>query len=155
MKVTMPLYVKILLWFFLNLVVLAVAFGVFLAVQWRMGPDTLLSGRVGERLVAVGDLVGYDLREAGQLGVGEVLEQYKKAYGVNFYLFREDGRPMGNRSMEFPKEVLEVIRVKGNPRPGPPRARGPLLAGAGHAGGTGLRPAVPVFFVRTSNTTAY
>ena len=51
MKTRFPLYVKILLWFFLNLVVLA-AIGFFI-LAGRFGLDLLVSGPVATRIGAV------------------------------------------------------------------------------------------------------
>ena len=57
MKFRFPLLPKILAWFFLNLVVLGVAFFFVLKVQFRFGLDSLLAGRVGERVQAVSDVM--------------------------------------------------------------------------------------------------
>ena len=53
MKLRFPLLPKILAWFFLNLVVLGAGFFFVLKVQFRFGLDSLLAGRVGERIQAV------------------------------------------------------------------------------------------------------
>ena len=44
MKLKLPLYAKILFWFFLNLVFLGVVFLVVARVQFRFGLDSLIAG---------------------------------------------------------------------------------------------------------------
>ena len=53
MRPRFPLYAKILGWFFLNLVLLAVAFVVVLGGQFRFQLDWLLSGSAGVRVDAM------------------------------------------------------------------------------------------------------
>ena len=54
-----PLYAKILLWFFLNLVLLAAGVYLFARVQFRLGLDSLLAGRAdmtfGSRFAGLSD----------------------------------------------------------------------------------------------------
>jgi len=57
MNLRFPLLPKILVWFFLNLVVLGAAFYFVLKVQFRFGLEALLGGRVGERIQAVSDVI--------------------------------------------------------------------------------------------------
>ena len=46
----LPLYSKILLWFFLNLLVLAGAALMALSFQFRLGPELLVTGAAGQRV---------------------------------------------------------------------------------------------------------
>ena len=62
MKLRFPLLPKILTWFFLNLVVLGAAFYFVLKVQFRFGLDSLLAGRVGDRVQAVSDVIADELK---------------------------------------------------------------------------------------------
>ena len=59
----LPLYGKILLWFLVNLFVLA-GLGVwFMAAQFRLGLDWMLAGPGGERLEQLGATLTADLRQ--------------------------------------------------------------------------------------------
>ena len=49
MTTRFPLLARILLWLFLNLVLLGLAFGLLFHFQLRLGLDSLLAGRAGER----------------------------------------------------------------------------------------------------------
>jgi two-component system sensor histidine kinase CpxA len=126
-------------------------------VQMRLGPDSLLSGRAGDRLEAVAELISYDMRETGMSGSQEVLDRYSKVHGVNIYLFREDGVFLGQEEKEFPEALLAELEVKGNPRSGPRRpGRRPMRdMVTGGEGEEAVRPADTLFLIRTSSPTAY
>lgn len=166
-----PLYLKILLWFFLNLAVLGVAAYAFIGAQLHLGLESLLSGRTGDRIAAVSEVISYELVETPRTSWGEVLDRFSDAYGVEFFVFREDGEWIGGRSMEFPGELLEVIKLKGNPLGIPPRIRrrgnlggagaaaeaeGGIEAGAGVIPeGAPVRRPDPLFLIRSEDPTAY
>lgn len=50
MTARLPLYAKILLWFFLNLALLAFAFYLLVRAEFRFGMDWLLSTGASERI---------------------------------------------------------------------------------------------------------
>ena len=62
MRIRFPLLPKILVCFFLNLLVLGAACYFVLKVQFRLGLDSLLGGRMGERIQAVSDVIGHELK---------------------------------------------------------------------------------------------
>ena len=62
MKLRVPLLPKILLWLFLNLLVLAAAFFLVFKFQFRFRLDSLLAGRVGERIQSVSDALAGELK---------------------------------------------------------------------------------------------
>ena len=95
MKLRFPLLPKILAWFFLNLVVLGAAFFFVLKVQFRFGLDSLLAGRVGERIQAVSDVIAGELKAKPLSDWNEVLKNFAEAYKVQFFLFRQDGTQAG------------------------------------------------------------
>src|ERR1043166_3531469 len=90
MKVRFPLYAQILLWFFLNLVFLALAFYAFFKVQFRLGLDSLLMSRAGEHINAVSAVIADELGETDAEKWTPVLKRFSEAYHVQFSLFRDD-----------------------------------------------------------------
>jgi two-component system sensor histidine kinase CpxA len=138
MNCRFPLYAKILLWFFLNLLLLAVAFGVFLSVQFHFGLDSLLAGRAGDRLRAVSEVITRELHQRPRAEWDDVLSRFSEAYGIRFVLFRPDSLQMAGETLALPPEVrarlAELVprdRLPGTPglRPlpglGNPPAAGP------------------------------
>ena len=62
MKTRFPLYLKILLWFFGNMVFLGVVFLLVARVQFRFGLDSLIAGPAGEHLQDVTRLLTGNFR---------------------------------------------------------------------------------------------
>ena len=137
MRLRFPLYAKILVWFFLNLLFLGLVFFTFFKVQFKFGLDSLLSGRAGERVEAVTEVIGDDLNETPRGQWDAVLKRFGDAYQVQFYLFRNDGSQLGGPEIDLPKPVLTKLTERrglglrlGPPGPGdgqrgpPPGPRG-------------------------------
>ncbi len=129
MNLRFPLLPKILVWFFLNLVVLGAAFYFVLKVQFRFGLDSLLAGRLGDRIQAVGDVIGHELKAKPIADWNEVLQNFAKAYKVQFFLFRRDGTQVAGQSVTLPAAVAAKVTERrgtgeGMGR-GPPSGKGP------------------------------
>jgi two-component system, OmpR family, sensor histidine kinase CpxA len=138
MRLRFTLLPKILTWFFLNLVVLGAASYFVLKVQFRFGLESLLAGRLGERIQAVGDVITGELKGRPIVAWDEVLKNVGKAYKVQFFLFRQDGTQIAGESVSLPPTVLARIAERrgmgeGSGR-GPPPGRGPRWGREGQAG---------------------
>jgi two-component system sensor histidine kinase CpxA len=91
MSLRLPLYAKILLWFFLNLVGLASVLAAIFYVQFNFNWDWLLAAGARDRIDAVGDLIVGDLNVAPPDEWAAVLRRYSAAHRVEFGLLDEDG----------------------------------------------------------------
>ena len=118
MRMRLPLYAKILCWFFLNLALLAGALYLLVRAEFRFGMDWVLSAGAGERLQAVSDIVTGELNEVRREEWSEVLRRFSAAYRVNFYVFRDDGVQLAGETITLPEEVRERL-----PPPNRPYAR--------------------------------
>lgn len=85
---------QILLWFFLNLALVAAVLLLVLKVQFRVDPRTVLSGRTREQFRAAASLLSTDLRGASREAWKEIVASYDEAYGVQFAICRPDGREL-------------------------------------------------------------
>ena len=112
MKIKFPLYAKILFWFFLNVLVLAVVFFFVARVQFRFGLDSLIAGRAGDRIQAITKLITAELRERPRQEWNSVLERFSEVYALEFFLFRNDGVQAAGAPVELPEEVQEKIRER-------------------------------------------
>ena len=119
MRLRFPLYGKVLFWFFVNLALVALLAGVFIAMQFRLGLDWLLAGEARQRLEAMGEVIGGELRDQPKMVWDKVLARYQTAHGASFTIFRNDGRQTAGETLLPPREVLEKLRD----RRGPPQAR--------------------------------
>lgn len=122
-RVHLPLYLKILLWFGVNLAVLAMLFFGFLSMQFRMSLDWMLSGEAGERVSAIGDSITDELSQQPEQEWPALLQKHGAQYDVTFALFNSSGRQMMGQPLQLPAEVLpKLIDKRGpNDRPPPPR----------------------------------
>lgn len=129
MPIRFPLLAKILLWFFLNLLVLAaVGYGLF-RMQFRLGLDSLLAGRAGERVQALSEVINAELRAKPVRLWDESLENYSRAYQADFLLFRSDGTQVAGQSTTLPAPVRAKLAERRGAGEGfgrgPPPGRGP------------------------------
>src|SRR5690349_17362575 len=102
MKTKFPLYAKILFWFFLNVVVLAVVFFFVARVQFRFGLDSLIAGKAGERMQSITKLIMEDLKDRPRIEIDSVLKRFGAAYSLDFFIFRNDGAQIAGEPMELP-----------------------------------------------------
>ena len=119
----LPLYTKILLWFLVNLCVVA-AIGLFYArVTFQPGLDWLLNGPPGTRIELLAMHLTNELTVSPQDEWDKVLRSYHAEKGVTFTLFTSDGRQVFGESVTVPDEVRKSLIDKRKPanRLRPPR----------------------------------
>jgi two-component system, OmpR family, sensor histidine kinase CpxA len=149
--VSMPLslFTKILLWFFLNLLVLGVVLlGFFF---WRAPVVGRVFSESSNSLRAVAQVVSAELREKSQPERNAILQRFSEAYQVSFLLYTSRGEKVaGEQAVNVPAEVLAQISA---PPPGAP----PLLPnGPLPRPGLGTRPPpFPLTEIETRNPTLY
>lgn len=131
MKTRFPLTAKILLWFFLNLLLLVAVFYLVLRVQFRFGLDLLISGRGGERIQGLANGLAAELAERPREEWDAILARFGHGYGVQLALFRPDGGLIAGEKLELPREVLERLRER--PNPPWPRLNNPAAGPPGEA----------------------
>lgn len=127
MKLRFPLLAKILAWFFLNVVVLAAALVLLFGAQLQLGLDSLLSGRAGERIRAVSEVIVGELKTKPANEWGALLKNFSQAYKVEFHLFRNDGTQVAGEAVTLPADVAEKVteqRGGAGLGRGPPPGRG-------------------------------
>jgi len=100
-----PLLLKMALWLLFHLVVLAVAFFIFVNWQLRQGLDSLLSGAAGDRLATLGEGVAAELRSADRSEWDAIIERHVSPYGVDAGLLLEDGSWTVDLAQELPADI--------------------------------------------------
>jgi two-component system sensor histidine kinase CpxA len=140
----LPLPAKILLWFFLNLALLAGLIALFVSVQFRLDSNWVFATSARDRVDAMRALVADELDTTPPDEWEQVLDRFEDAYHVRFSLFDEDG----NRLIGAPEDLPAEVRAKMTPHPHP--ALSPSAQHARHWGGT-----PPRSFLRTANPTRY
>ncbi len=152
-----PLLARILLWFFLNLLMLGALLFFFLRSEFRV--ETLLAGRGGERVQQMADAVIGELRERPRGEWDGILARFGESYGIKLLLIGAGEDQVAGEPVLLPPEVRERLPRRGPPflrpsLPDPPLPSNltpPLLDGprGGHLRST------PRLFVHTSAPDRY
>lgn len=126
MKRRLPLYSKIVLWFFLNILVLTVIGWFVVRAQVRSGFDSFMSGYVGQRVEPVAAKVIAKLAQSELAEWDKTLTELSHEYNVHFAVMLEGGRLYSSSETQFelPDELRRRL-PKGPPRRPPGRRSGP------------------------------
>lgn len=114
------LYAKVLLWFLVNLALLALLGWFFINNQFRVGLDWMLAGPTGERIEQLVNDVSEDLRQQPQPHWGSLLREYGERHGVDFALFSSDGKQRLGEPLDVPPEVRVKLIDRRAPNAQPP-----------------------------------
>ena len=117
MKLRLPLLPRILLWFFLNLALLAAGFILLVRSQFIFDRDFLLTAGAVERLQTIGDEIATEMSNRPLEQWKDLVARYDNTYKVRFHVLAEDGRPLVDEPQRLPPEVHE----RAARRPPPPR----------------------------------
>jgi two-component system sensor histidine kinase CpxA len=109
MRIQLPLYGKILAWFFLNLVAVVAVLLVLFNAQFHFNLDWLLATGARERLESVRDLIIGELETTPPDDWIHVMERYSEAQHVRFALFDDNGQPLVGGFSEVPADVRTRI----------------------------------------------
>lgn len=128
-KSASSLLVKILCWFFLNLVLVAAALAMFFAFQPQVNLYTIFGQEGSNRLQTAAMLIAHDLNQTSPTTWSEVLARHSAIHQVDFVLVLEDGSCFSSKDMEFPEKVIKSVKdalpPKPAPRHDPPPRHGP------------------------------
>src|SRR5215218_2936061 len=116
-----PLYAKILLWFFLNLLVLGAAAVIALSFQFPLGPELLVSGPAGQRVQALTGVIREQINSEPMAEWDATLDRFSKSYQISILLYRNDGTHLAGKTIALPNEInRRLTEGRGGPRRGPP-----------------------------------
>ena len=119
MKIRFPLYAKILVWFFGNILLIVALLYALFRFQFHMDLNSLLAGRAGDRIAAVAEAIRGELNASAQQkkqgSWDAVLERFSKAYGIRFALFWDDASRAAGGELDLPA----IVRAR-LPMPRPP-----------------------------------
>lgn len=157
MSTRFPLLARILVWFFLNLLMLVGVLFFFLRTEFRL--EALMSGRGGERVQQMADVLIGELRDRPRGDWDGILERFGESYGIKLLLIGQGEDHVGGEPMILPPEVRERLPRRGPPFLRPGVAEQPLLPNAGPPlldAPRGGRPrGAPRFFVHTTQPDRY
>lgn len=149
MKPRLSLFTRILLWFFLNLVVIGAVLFLLFHLLSRVSPEAPPFEPAGRRLGIVAQSITAEMTEtASREERDQLLQRYSDLYQVEFQLFANTGEQLGGPNRPLPAEVLRELTMP-PPHTGPPqRPIGEPIGGP--PGGRGA-----IFGMRTDAPTRY
>lgn len=126
-KVRFPLMAKVAMWLVVHLLVLAVAFSIFVGWQLQLGLDSLLTGATGERLSSLGKDISAKLDDAPESEWDAVIRTHVAPFGLDGILRRPEEMGPDVKEATVPETIIERVKrerppSRGGPggRPGPP-----------------------------------
>lgn len=147
--VRFSLFSKIMLWFFLNLVLLGVVLLFVFNLNVRSAPGSRFWAN---RVETMARPITEETSGRDRTFRDEVLKRYSTTYGVEFFIFNSKGEQLGGRSIQLPPEIIaDLARTGGPPHdmPGPGRPAPPR---SGERSGP---PRPPNFFRHTTSPDLY
>ena len=114
-SVRLPLSVKIIAWFFLNLVLVGTVVVLVFTTQFRLDLEWIFNTSARERVEAMRNLLAGELSNTPTDEWQRVLERFSAAYGVRCGLFDDDGNFLVGLTEKLPAEVLN--RIQHGPQP--------------------------------------
>lgn len=106
MKPALPLFTKILLWFFLNLMVVAAALAIFFAFQPHVDPRTIFGHGVSDRFRSAGMLIAHDLKNSPKENRSDLLARHAAIHHVDFTVVFKDGTSVSSVDTPVPRTVV-------------------------------------------------
>src|SRR5438067_1307400 len=153
-RARLPLSLKILVWFFLNLVLLAAVTLVLFNAQFRFDLNWVFVTSARERVEAMRNLIAEELNTAPIDDWERILERFSTAYGVRFALFDDEATPLVGLFSKVPYEVRERILQRQETRPSSSERTMPPPEPPPDARRRGRGPPLRVF-MHTSNPLRY
>lgn len=154
-RLRMSLYGKVLFWFLVNLLLLALLGYAFMRMQFRLSLDWMLAGPGGERIEQLADTLNSELAVTIEPEWGGVLARHQAGIGATLALFGNDGIQRLGQPLKAPQEVSTRLlsrRVADTmlppPRPGMKLTPRDLKERES-------APHKPRFMMRTDNPTRY
>ena len=115
-----PLFAHVMLWFLVNLGVVALAGFLLLGYGGKAGVESFLAGQAKPRLTALAAAVTGELRASPRDRWPEVLARLGDAFGVTLGLTRPDGQAIVENGVAPPEDVRQRLAATTGPGPMPP-----------------------------------
>ena len=104
------IFVKLLTWFFLNLLLLGLILSIFFQIQFYVPPDSLLRLKPEREIASLRYLIRHELTRAPREQWDGFLERYGQAFKVKLFLLSLRGVPIAGGNIILPSEVKEKIK---------------------------------------------
>ena len=101
-----------MLWFFLNLLLLAAIF--LILFNFRFAAQSAVFRGTAYRIETVTRLISDEVNDKSRAERDEILKKYGEAHGVEFFMFDYTGKQLGGREIVLPAVVFAEISAPEN-----------------------------------------
>jgi len=109
MKPFSSLFSKILLWFFINLALVAVVLVVFFAFGSQIDLHAIFGQQASDRLRTAGRLISHELNQVPTANWSDVLARHAEIHQVDFALLSKGGFQSLSKDMDIPEAVMKMV----------------------------------------------
>ena len=109
MKPFSSLFSKILLWFFLNLALVAAVLVVFFAFGSQVDLHAIFGQQASDRLRTAGRLISHELNQVPTANWSDVLARHAEIHQVDFALLSKGGLQSLSKDMDIPEAVMKMV----------------------------------------------
>lgn len=121
MKPFSSLFTRIVLWFFMNMALVAAALLVFFAFQSQVDLHAFFGHQTSDRLRVAGRLISHDLKQTPASQWPDVLARHGELYQVDFVLAFAGGSRFSAKNLTIPDAVMRKVAESSRPMPPPAR----------------------------------
>lgn len=139
MKPLSSLFAKILLWFFMNLALIAAVLVVFFAFQSHVDLHAIFGRQASDRMRTAGRLISHDLNQAPRAKWSDILARHGGIHRVDFTIVLEDGSQSSSKDMDIPEAVMNMVIGSFRPKPAPAQFPPPYRSDDPQGGQKGRR----------------
>lgn len=111
MTTRLSIFSRILIWLFLNLLILAVIFLLFFQIKFHVPPDSMLAGTTSRNTVSLYRMIRHDLNTTPRHKWDSLLEHYGHGFDANLVLVSLKGRRLAGMNIRIPHEITSKIRT--------------------------------------------
>ncbi|MEA1922591.1 MAG: ATP-binding protein [Pseudomonadota bacterium] len=104
------IFIKLLSWFFLNLIFLGLILILFFQIQFYVPPDSFLRLHAEKETASLRHLIRHELTRMPRSQWDELLSRYGQAFAVELSLFTPAGHKLAGTIEELPPEVSIKMR---------------------------------------------
>lgn len=104
------LFIKVLLWFFMSLILLIVLLAGIFNLDFRLRPDSALIRALGGQGKALGRVILRELYDSDYYEWGSILARFGRAYDLDLVLCQADGRILVGPDRMIPASVTDALR---------------------------------------------
>ncbi len=110
-ELRLSIFSKIILWFFLNLLVLFAVFIIFFQISFHVPPDSILAGSTSHKTVSLYRMLRRELAVTPRAGWDDLLKRYAEGFDARLAILSLDGQRLAGSMTAIPEEVVSRMRV--------------------------------------------